>query len=212
MNDENFAFGGITDENPILLAKLTDDYGINISGTSIGHDLTAVLDDNAQQTYILNSFYESELDDFTSGTVRFPLNDLEYGKHTISVKAWDIANNSNEAYLEFYVTDDAASGLSHVLNYPNPFSNQTCFQFEHTLADAELDILIYIYSISGKLVKTIEHQSFSEGFRVNDIKWDGRDDYGVKLANGVYLYKIKVKSTQFNVVKESMIEKLVILN
>jgi hypothetical protein len=211
MNNEQFVFGGVTDANPILFAKLTDDFGINISGNSIGHDLTAVLDEDTQQSFILNSFYEAELDDYTKGTVKFPLSGLENGKHTISLKAWDIANNSNESYTEFYVTDEAENGLAHVLNYPNPFANQTCFQFEHNLANTELEVLIYIYSISGQLVKTIEHQGYYDGFRVTDIKWDGTDDFGSKLANGVYLYKIKVKASQFNLRKESEFEKLVIL-
>lgn len=211
MNDENFVFGGITDRDPVLFAKLTDDFGINISGTSIGHDLTAVLDDDSQKSYILNSFYEAELDDYTKGTIRFPFSDLEPGKHSLNLKAWDIANNSSEKYLEFYVTDDSEDALAHVLNYPNPFSTQTCFQFEHNLADTELEVLIYIYTISGQLVKTIEHQGYYDGFRVTDIKWDGKDDFGTKLANGVYLYKIKVKASQFNLRKESAFEKLVIL-
>ena len=73
MNSEEFVFGGITNENPVLLVKLSDDNGINVVGNSIGHDLTGVLDQNTQDTYVLNDFYESELDDYTKGTVRYPL-------------------------------------------------------------------------------------------------------------------------------------------
>ena len=87
MNSENFVFGGITDENPVLLVKLSDDNGINVVGNSIGHDLTGVLDENTQNTYQLNDFYEAALDNHTKGTVRFPLFNLEEGKHRIKVRA-----------------------------------------------------------------------------------------------------------------------------
>ncbi|MEL6925793.1 MAG: type IX secretion system sortase PorU, partial [Bacteroidota bacterium] len=62
MNDTTFAFGGLTNTDPILLVKLRDDNGINVVGNSIGHDLTAVLDGNTQNTLQLNDFYESALD------------------------------------------------------------------------------------------------------------------------------------------------------
>ena len=81
MNNENFIKGGITDANPVIFIKLSDDTGINVAGNSIGHDLTGVLDENTQNTYVLNDFYESELDDYTKGTVRYPLFNLEEGKY-----------------------------------------------------------------------------------------------------------------------------------
>jgi len=74
-----------------------------------------------------------------------------------------------------------------------------------------LDIIINIFTLSGKIVKTIRHNTFSQGFEVSDITWDGTDDYGSELANGIYLYKIKVFSTEYNITKESKFEKLVIL-
>ncbi len=211
MNDENFVFGGLTDPNPFLFAKISDDIGINLSGASVGHDLTGQLNDNNQDTYFLNDFYESELNNFSKGTVRYPLRKLENGKHKISVRAWDVANNVGEGFTEFIVSDDPEEGLAHVLNYPNPFTDNTCFMFEHNLGADVMDIQIDIFTVSGKLVKTIIHNTVSDGYRISDIKWDGNDDYGSPLGRGVYLYKIKVKAQQKDVVKESDFEKLVIL-
>jgi len=74
-----------------------------------------------------------------------------------------------------------------------------------------LDIIINIFTLSGKIVKTIRHNTFSQGFEVSDIIWNGTDDYGSELANGIYLYKIKVFSTEYNITKESDFEKIVIL-
>ncbi len=215
MNDESFVFGGTTDENPILLVKLSDDNGINVAGSSVGHDLTGVLDENTQNSYLLNEFYEAELDDFTKGTVRFPLFDLETGRHEIKVKAWDVANNSSEGFTEFIVAETGGLALKHVLNYPNPFTTNTNFMFEHNLDGSLMNVQIRIFTISGVLVKTINADNLlSNGNRISDIQWDGLDDYGGQLARGVYLYKVKVSLTESQSDTESAeseFEKLVIL-
>jgi Peptidase family C25/FlgD Ig-like domain len=215
MNTEEFISGGVTDPNPTLLVKLSDDHGINVVGNSIGHDLSGVIDQNTQNTYILNDFYEAELNDYTKGTIRYPLYDIEEGLHQVTVKAWDVANNSAEGFTEFLVTNGEKAALDHVLNYPNPFTTSTCFQFEHNMANQVLDVQVQIFTVSGKLAKTITAQVDATGYRVTDeIKWDGKDDYGDQLARGVYLYKVKVNSLSDPSGQskgESDFEKLVIL-
>ncbi|MCC6723399.1 MAG: type IX secretion system sortase PorU [Saprospiraceae bacterium] len=217
MNDESFVFGGITSPNPVLFVKLADDNGINVIGNSVGHDLAGILDKNSQNTYNLNDFYEAALDDYTKGEVRYPFHSLAEGRHEIKVQAWDIANNPAEGYTEFVVANSEKVALEHVLNYPNPFTTSTYFMFEHNQAGTEMDVMVQIYSISGKLIKTLEERIISTGYRLgksNGIQWDGRDDYGDPLAKGVYLYKVKVRSANTgNTVLEgeSDFEKLVIL-
>ncbi len=192
LNDENFMDGGVTDRNPLLLVKLSDENGINVVGNSIGHDLTGVLDQNNQSSIILNDFYESAKDDYTQGTVQYPMTNLELGAHTINVKAWDIANNSSESAMDFVVVDEAQNGLQHVLNYPNPFSTNTSFQFEHQLPDQTLDIKVDILTPSGRLIRTLEEQVTASGFLSRDVKWDGTDEFGDPLGNGIYIYRVSV--------------------
>ena len=211
MNDESFVYGGITNTDPVLLIKLEDENGINVAGTSIGHDLSGTLDEDNQGTFIMNDFYEATVDNFREGSARYPISGLESGRHSIAVKAWDVLNNSSEARSEFVVIKDGDNVLEHVLNYPNPFTTSTNFQFEHDLTSTELDILITIYTISGKVIKTIEATKYATGFRIDDIHWDGTDDFGSDIGKGVYLYKIKARSDEFNLLRESEFEKLVIL-
>jgi len=211
MNDENFVFGGSTNSDPTLLVNLSDDLGINVSGTSIGHDVEAILDGDSKNSFILNEFYEANMDDHTSGKVRFPLKDLEPGKHAITVKAWDVSNNSAEERLEFLVINQGDESLRRVYNYPNPFTTSTSFQFEHDLVGSDLEVYVDIYTVSGKLVKTIEQNVYASGYRIDDIQWNAKDDYGSSLGKGLYLYKIKVLSRELNLMRESDFEKLVIL-
>lgn len=216
MNTEDFAFGGITGEDPTLLVRLTDDNGINVVGNSIGHDLEGVLNEDTENTYVLNDFYEAAADDYRKGIVRYPLYDLPDGRHQIRVKAWDIANNSSEGFTEFVVANSAEIALEHVLNYPNPFTDNTCFQFDHNLSGQQLEVMVQIYTVSGRLVKTLEESILSDGaIRLdNCISWDGRDEFGDRLARGVYLYKIKLRASDLGEVQlkgESDFEKLVIL-
>lgn len=195
LNDEKFVNGGITGNTPILLVKLSDSSGINVMGTGIGHDLSAMLDNDPQKIYILNQFYESELNNFKKGEVRFQLPSLEEGLHTITVKAWDIANNSSETTLEFRIVKPQNLTLEHVLNYPNPFTTNTNFWFEHNRAGEELSVFVQIFTVSGRLVKTLRETIFSVGNRSSEVNWDGRDEYGSRLARGVYIYRLKVRTS-----------------
>jgi hypothetical protein len=209
MNDEKFVYGGTTNTEPMLLIKLMDESGINTVGNGIGHDLTAILDDNTQYKVVLNNYYESELDNYKKGTVKYPYSKLTEGRHTLKAKAWDIQNNSSEEYTEFIVANDAKLALSHVYNYPNPFTTHTEFMFEHNRCCDDLDISIQIFTISGKLVKSIVQQVHSVGYRIDDIKWDGLDDYGDAIGKGVYVYKLAVRDAEGN--SAHKFEKLVVL-
>ena len=213
MNDENFVSGGITNEAPTLLVKLQDENGINTS-SGIGHDITAVLDGDETNPVKLNDYYLAEVDDYQKGTVSYPFRDLEPGLHTLTLKAWDVYNNSSTAEIQFIVFDqDEELVINNVLNYPNPFINYTEFWFNHNSSQV-LDVSVQIFTISGKLVKTINGQT-SGGSKVTsslskDIVWDGRDDFGDRIGKGVYVYKLTVRSSQLDKQVEK-IEKLVIL-
>ena len=209
MNDENFVDGGITNESPIILAHLFDENGINTVGNGIGHDLTAVLDENTSNPIVLNTYYTADLDSYQSGKLSYQLPTLDKGIHTLSLKVWDVNNNSSEAKIEFVVQEATDIVLDHVLNYPNPFTTNTSFYFEHNQICSDLEVQVQILTVSGKLVRTINQNVKTEGFRSEGIPWDGRDEFGDQLAKGVYVYTLKVKSHDGKIAEKS--EKLVLL-
>jgi hypothetical protein len=210
MNDEAFVSGGITNCAPILLAFLSDENGIN-TASGIGHDIVAILDGDESNPYVLNDYYETENDDYTNGSIRFPFRDLAPGMHTILFKAWDVYNNLITSEIQFNaICSDEGLKLEKVLNYPNPFVSYTEFWFNHNMPFEPLDVQVQILTISGKLVKTINQQVVSEGFLSRAITWDGKDDFGDRIGKGVYIYKLTVKSVSTGKSAEKY-EKLVIL-
>ncbi|MCW2117826.1 type IX secretion system sortase PorU [Flavobacterium sp. 7A] len=209
MNDETFVSGGITNSSPIILAILEDENGIN-TASGIGHDITAVLDGNESAPYVLNDYYQTNLDDYTKGSLRFPLRDIAPGLHTITFKAWDVYNNPTITEIQFLMVGDEAITLTNVLNYPNPFVNYTEFWFTHNRPFEPLEVQIQVYTITGKVVWTKNQIITTDGFLSKEITWNGKDDFGNKIGKGVYVYKLTVKSSLTNK-KAEKIEKLVIL-
>jgi len=194
INDRNFIFGGITDENPDMLAYVSDASGINTVGIGIGHDIVMILDGNTDKPIILNSFYESDINSYTSGTIRYPFHNLEEGLHTLSLKVWDVFNNSSDAYLEFNVISSDRFIINELMNYPNPFTEGTSFVFSHNQAEGELDVNLNVFSLNGQIVKSFETNITPAGYRSEPIYWDGRDDSGAALSKGMYLYRISVRN------------------
>ncbi|MCM5527692.1 type IX secretion system sortase PorU [Parasegetibacter sp. NRK P23] len=209
MNDEKFVNGSITNNAPILLVKLTDSSGINTTGTGIGHNITAILDNDLNNPIVLNEFYQSEQDSYKKGTIRYQLPPLEPGEHTLEVKAWDVANNSGAYLLRFKVTEQGDLVVDHVLNYPNPFTTKTSFWFEHNRPFENLQVHIRVFSLTGKLVKSLKNTIITTGNRSSDVEWDGKDDFGAKLARGVYWYILRISAPDGQT--KEVIQKLVIL-
>ncbi len=209
MNDETFVSGGTTNDSPFLLANLEDESGIN-TASGIGHDIIAILDGDVNNPYILNDYFQTNLDDFTKGTLRFPFRNLAVGLHMITFKAWDVYNNPITAEIQFIVAGNESITLTHVLNYPNPFVNYTEFWFSHNRPYEPLEVQVQVMTITGKIVWTRNQIIATEGFLSKEITWDGKDDFGNKIGKGVYVYKLTVKSNLTNS-KIEKFEKLVIL-
>lgn len=209
MNDVTFVNGGITNSAPFIFAHLEDESGIN-TASGIGHDLVAILDGNLDNPYVLNDYYQTNLDDFTKGTVRFPLRNIAPGLHTLTLKVWDVYNNPSITEIQFLVVSDESITLTNVLNYPNPFVNYTEFWFTHNKPFEPLEVQVQVYTVTGKVVWTRNQIVTTTGFLSREITWDGKDDFGNKIGKGVYVYKLTVRSTLSNQ-KTEKIEKIVIL-
>jgi hypothetical protein len=159
---------------------------------------------------VVNDYYQATLNSYQSGQVIYELKDLPAGKHVLKFKAFDTYNNPSEASLDFEVKDNKKAAIANLLNHPNPFTTKTTFHFDHNLRGENLQVMLQIFTINGKLIKTFQDQILADGSHFESFIWDGKDDYGDRLANGVYIYKVKVKAEGQPFVEK--IEKLLLLN
>ena len=174
-------------------AKLFDENGINTVGSSIGHDLLAVLDENTEQAMVLNDLYEADLDTYKSGEVRYRFSDLAEGSHTLRLKAWDVFNNSSESTTDFVVSSSAELALDHVLNYPNPFT--TSYRVLLRAQPAVHHLERAGASVHRQRALGEDHRPATGLRRVTEATaWRGtaRMTSGDKLGRGVYVYRLNV--------------------
>lgn len=212
IDDESWVFGGGTDRTPLLLAKLLDSSGINTIGSGIGREMVATLDagTDAERIIIVNDYFKPELNSYQAGSVEYPFEELPPGRHTLSLKVWDVYNNSKDAYTEFEVAENKEIQLSNVLNYPNPFSSNTAFHFDHNKAGQYLTANLIIATVSGKVIKSITQDIPNAPAHSSDILWDAKDDYGDRIGRGVYIYTLKVRAEDGSTFSKT--EKLYIVN
>lgn len=202
---EDFITGDMVGENPELIAAVEDDKsGINIT-EEIGHKLMLNIDDLAPIN--VSKYFQSDQNSFLSGKVRYPLNDLSEGEHKLSLKVWDNANNSVQKNIIFEIISYDELRIEQVLNYPNPMQNSTHFTFD---LNQDAEITIKIFTVSGKLVRKLASLSGTAGF--NMFLWDGTDEIGERIANGVYIYIITAKTVNAaENITSRVIEKLIIM-
>ncbi len=208
MGDATFINGGIVNPNSNLVVKISDLSGINISNYGIGNSIIATLDDD--QTFILNDYFESEIDDFTTGWINYPLKDLSPGKHQITVRAWDTHNNPGEASVDFIVTDGNSVVIETFRNHPNPFNEQTQLFFTHNRPGDDLQASVTIMDITGSVVQTADFTIYSSPYRVDLLEFNVDNNPYKKQPAGLYLARLRVRSLT-NGSKNEQVTKLIIV-
>lgn len=120
------------------------------------------------------------------------------GMYSLRIKVKDASNNTfgNNAYsIDFEVVN--ASSITHFFPYPNPFTTHTQFVFTLTGEVIPEDLKIQIMTVSGKIVREISKAELGPlriGHNISQYKWNGTDEYGDRLANGVYIYRVLIKN------------------
>ncbi len=185
----------LSDENPYLGLDELEDFSLILRHPSLpdGEMFLSPATTDLQ-------FYPANLGDLdqenTAKIVMHP--DLEAdGLYTLFVSANDKSGN-NSGELSYSVDFEVINkpSITHLLNYPNPFSTST--QFVFTLTGRELPdyMKIQILTVTGKIVREIGQEELGPlriGINRTEYAWDGRDEYGDQLANGVYLYRVITK-------------------
>ncbi|MBX2967463.1 MAG: type IX secretion system sortase PorU [Cyclobacteriaceae bacterium] len=209
LNDLTFTNGGITGSAPTLIAQLADESGINISGYGIGNSIIAVLDDD--ETLVLNDYYIAEPNDYTKGTIEFTLPELKPGPHTITLRAWDTHNNPGLAKIDFRVSGTNALVIESFAGYPNPMRESAQLYFTHNQAGNDLEAVLMICDRTGQSVQEYTFSIQESAYEVNLLELSVSDNPGKKLAPGIYLARLIVRSLADGS-KNERVTKLIVLN
>ncbi len=201
LNNRTFKEGDLVGPNPELIVDLADSNGINTSASGIGHRIEAWLNNSAQSVDLTDA-YTSTVDNYRQGTIQYPLSNLPVGRNTLKIRAWDSFNNSNMVETAFQVASDQNLVITDVMNFPNPFSSGTTYFTFHQNQMIPLNVLIKVYTVAGRAIKTIQATTGGESFV--KIPWDGRDADGDGIANGVYLYKVVASTVDGRYTSEAL--------
>ena len=194
MNDTLFRSGGLTGVNPVLIAKINDESGINTLGNGIGHDITAVIDGRTDKTIILNDYFESETDNYKKGILSYKLNSLDPGTHQLRLKVWDVMNNSSTADVVFNVKSESPIQAEDFNVWPNPFKAGTSFTIRHNQSGKVVKAEIRIYNTEGMLQRILQTTSGTDQGIIGPVQWDGTNQFGVKLRSGLYFFSVLLEN------------------
>lgn len=194
LNDSTFTDGGQVNVTPYFVAKLWDKSGVNISGSSIGHDIILTIDNTPSLSYNLNSYYEIRPGEEGEGIVRFSIPALEPGIHTAEFKVWDVQNNSTTHTFTFEVVAGLKPFITELVATPNPARQQVEFRLYHNLPESNLRVGISVYDLAGRLVWTTDKEGSSEWFKAYIVTWDLTDRAGSRLRPGLYLYRAAIRA------------------
>jgi hypothetical protein len=193
LNTPSFTNGGKVNETPVFYASVSDPNGINTVGTGIGHDMTLCIDQNTEFTYVLNDYFRSDLNSYTSGKVQFEIPEIEEGKHTLTFKVWNLINNSTSKTIDFEVIKGLAPMIFSVTNQPNPVVTETKFIIKHDRPESIINTTIDLFDLSGRKI-----WSYS-GPTTDEINWNLSMSEGANIQPGVYIYKVSISTSNSDV-------------
>ena len=205
-NDRKFKSEDNIGSNALLIIDLYDENGINIYNSDYSNNIVATLDDSID--FVLNDYFRSLKDDFKRGTIIYPIENLAFGKHKLEIKVYDTYNNIGKESVLFIVTNDLKIRINNVMNYPNPFSESTSFRFEHDREEEDLEVSIEIINLNGKVIFNKYEIIENSNKLVKGILWNGKNSNQQIVSDGIYIYKLQVKSL-FDGAKNQFYKKII---
>ena len=191
LNTPDFVSGDRVNTTPYFVAQISDDDGINATGNGVGHDMQLIIDGKATQTYTLNDNFAYDFGTYTSGSVGFTLPMLEPGPHKLMFRAWDTMNNPSTVQLDFNVVKGLKPTIYNVSATRNPASTSTTFIISHNFGGSNVDVILDVYDLSGRLLWT-HSESGPSTTGTYSVDWNLTQNNGYRVPTGVYLYRARV--------------------
>lgn len=188
LNHSSFDNGTIVNEQPMFIAGVSDDTGINLSMAGIGHQMLLKLDDNRSFTDVA-LYYTPSADGTPSGTIAYPMSELAEGAHTLTLRVWDTSGNSTSKSINFFVEQGAKPQVFDIYSDANPASTHANFYITHNRPDANVSVKLDIYNMSGRRIWSSTVNGQSDMFLSTPIQWNLCDMGGQRVGRGIYIYR-----------------------
>ncbi len=186
LNNEAFVDGSEVEDSPLLIAKLSDENGLNLL-----QEMRLTLNDTF--SVVVNDYFLADEDDYRSGIVRFPFHKLPEGEYVLKLKIADTYNNLTEGTLRFRVGNQVTL-VKSLVAYPNPFVEQVNLQVELTNEGEDVEIQTQIFDLVGKIIRTQTQLIYNSDKIVEVFTWDGTNHFYQVAPPGTYIYRVLVHS------------------
>ena len=187
LNHPTFINGSTVNASPMLIARISDDTGFNLSSVGVGHSMTLQVDGSRTFTDV-SQYYTPDLGS-VSGVINYPIDELTEGHHTLRLRVWDTDGNPADATVECFVNPDATPELFEVYTDANPASVEANFYVSHNRPDSQMTVTIEVFNLLGQPVWSSTESGRSDMFTSSPVTWDLTDMAGRRVGRGIYLYR-----------------------
>ena len=195
LNNERFESGGVVNANSLVIARVSDASGINLSDAGIGHKMSLTLD--GSKTFAdIDGYFESDPETPGAGVIAYPLSDITPGNHSLELTVWDNANNSSKAQLDFQVAAASDPVIYDIYTDCNPASTSVVFTIEVDRPNTVLGTSIGVYDLNGKKMWGDESSTSTDASSRISKQWDLKDSSGLRVPRGIYIYRAVVETPE----------------
>lgn len=193
LNDIASEQWAVVSPDPVFVAQVSDDSGINATGNSLGHDIELILDGQSQSPIVLNDYFTYAFGSYQKGEVVYPLRNLSLGRHTLDFNVWDVNNNVSRSRLNFIVSDKGMSSNS-IAATQNPAMERTTFIANFESLSPEGGLITYdVFDNQGRRVWQTT-ATLQEGQMSHSVDFNLRSAQGALLPSGIYLYRATLQT------------------
>lgn len=194
LNHETFETGSTVNSTPMLIARISDDNGFNLSSSGIGHMMSVRIDETTNLTDVSGSF-TPDADGTPAGTINYSLPELAPGNHTALLKVWDVAGNSASSTIDFFVDPNSAPKIFELYSDANPARTEANFYVVHNRPEAMLTVKIEVFDINGVLIWETSTSGRSEMYSSSPVNWNLTDRSNNRVSHGIYIYRATVSES-----------------
>ncbi|WAC11551.1 type IX secretion system sortase PorU [Dyadobacter pollutisoli] len=199
LNNESFKDGDTVDPSSLLIMHVSDENGINLSKAGIGHAITLTLNNTLNIT--LNDYFTANLDDYRSGVITYPLENLPTGKYVIHLKVWDAYTNYTEIAFGFLVGKTRGIKLNALNIFPNPFDKNLSFELSHDRVNEDLELVLNIFLENGKRLGTFNWQYYNSESIIKESLNSSQLGNSIP-GNTLLVYQLLIRSLKDNSVDQ----------